>query len=296
MRSRAEQRIREAAADPAERDRSRHRAGGGSGLLRGRVQEGPAAVGRSGRDAAGSAFFDPYVAILDAKRFELVTGDDSPNSPRRTGLLGRDPGRRQVHRADPRERVRRQRRVPVPAARRQLPACRPRSFPRAASRARNSKSRFDRRPGSGPIKQKVKLPANGRRRPLAAPLHHARGHPPHRVQVPRRERAERHRERERTSAVATATAGVAAPGARSTASSRSRATSISSSSPAKKGEVYDVTLLRAATRLAARPDPLCRQRDRRHHHRERRQRRAGQLLPLRRARRPASTRSGCRIT
>jgi hypothetical protein len=26
----------------------------------------------------GVAFFDPYVAILDAKRFELVTGDDSP--------------------------------------------------------------------------------------------------------------------------------------------------------------------------------------------------------------------------
>lgn len=28
----------------------------------------------------GSAFFDPYVAILDAKRFELATGDDSPLS------------------------------------------------------------------------------------------------------------------------------------------------------------------------------------------------------------------------
>ena len=28
----------------------------------------------------GVTFFDPYVAILDAKRFELVTGDDSPNT------------------------------------------------------------------------------------------------------------------------------------------------------------------------------------------------------------------------
>lgn len=28
----------------------------------------------------GVAFFDPYVAILDAKRFELVTGDDSPTA------------------------------------------------------------------------------------------------------------------------------------------------------------------------------------------------------------------------
>jgi len=28
----------------------------------------------------GTAFFDPYVAILDAKRFELATGDDSPMS------------------------------------------------------------------------------------------------------------------------------------------------------------------------------------------------------------------------
>jgi hypothetical protein len=28
----------------------------------------------------GVTFFDPYVAILDSKRFELVTGDDSPNT------------------------------------------------------------------------------------------------------------------------------------------------------------------------------------------------------------------------
>src|SRR3954451_20296651 len=28
----------------------------------------------------GTAFFDPYVAILDSKRFELVMGDDSPLS------------------------------------------------------------------------------------------------------------------------------------------------------------------------------------------------------------------------
>ena len=33
----------------------------------------------------GSAFFDPYVAILDSKRFELATGDDSP-------LIGQDGG------------------------------------------------------------------------------------------------------------------------------------------------------------------------------------------------------------
>ena len=53
----------------------------GRRLLRRRVQEGAAAVGRS-RRRCGSAitFFDPYVAILDSKRFELATGDDSPLS------------------------------------------------------------------------------------------------------------------------------------------------------------------------------------------------------------------------
>ena len=68
----------------------------------------------------GITLFDPYVAILNAKRFELASSDDA-------ALIWQDgfasilaPGGRQVHHPGPRERLRRQRLVPLPAPRRQL--------------------------------------------------------------------------------------------------------------------------------------------------------------------------------
>ncbi len=70
----------------------------------------------------GITFFDPYVAILDAKRFELARSDDAPL--RAAGLhRQRDRARRwNLPRRSPRNFVRRQRLVPVPAARGTFPA------------------------------------------------------------------------------------------------------------------------------------------------------------------------------
>ena len=74
-------------------DRQRRRRQRGRRLLRRRGQEGRADHGRGRGHPARGHPFDPYVAILDAKRFELASSDDaalsgrtaSPrSSPRRT--------------------------------------------------------------------------------------------------------------------------------------------------------------------------------------------------------------------
>ena len=57
----------------------------------------------------GITLFDPYVAILDAKRFELASSDDAALVWQDGVRLGRRPRGRQVHHPGPRERLRRQR-------------------------------------------------------------------------------------------------------------------------------------------------------------------------------------------
>ena len=52
-----------------------------------------------GHAARRPRFFDPYVAILDSKRFELATSDDSPLFKQDGVPVDRRPGRRHVHRA-----------------------------------------------------------------------------------------------------------------------------------------------------------------------------------------------------
>ena len=94
----------------------------------------------------GITLFDPYVAILNAKRFELASSDDAA-----LDLAGRvrlDPraGGRQVHHPGARERLRRQRLVPLPAPRRQLPAADGRA-PRRRQARREARGALDRRPG-----------------------------------------------------------------------------------------------------------------------------------------------------
>ena len=69
----------------------------------------------------GLTLFDPYVAILDAKRFELASSDDAAPDLAGRLRLGRRPRGRHVHRPGPRERLRGQRGLPLPPARRQLP-------------------------------------------------------------------------------------------------------------------------------------------------------------------------------
>ncbi len=136
-----EQRVRQAAADPAERHRSRRRAGRGPGLLRRRVQEGAAAFGRSRRDAARRHVLRPV--RRHSRREAVRAGDRRRLAAVRAGrrLFGRGPGRRQVHRSDSRERLRRQRLVPVSAAHRQLPAADRRGPGGRQARARSWKSR-----------------------------------------------------------------------------------------------------------------------------------------------------------
>ena len=135
----------------------------GRRLLRRRGQEGPAAQRRDRRHprrhrhGVGN-LFDPYIAILDTKRFELaaVRRHAAPRAGRLP--VDRRSGRRHVRRPGARERLRGQRRLPLSAARRHLPAADRPSFPPAASPARRSKSRFLGDP-AGEIKQKIKLPA-----------------------------------------------------------------------------------------------------------------------------------------
>ena len=88
----------------------------------------------------GITLFDPYVAILDAKRFELASSDDAALIWQDGVRLGRRPRGRHVHHPGPRERLRGQRRVPLPAPRRQLPPADGRRSRPAASSARRSRS------------------------------------------------------------------------------------------------------------------------------------------------------------
>ena len=111
----------------------------------------------------GNTFFDPYIAILDSKRFELATSDDTPLLGQDGVCFDRRPRRRQVRRPGPRERLRRQRRrASIACTSARSRGRRPSSRP-AASRARRSRSRFLGDP-AGEIKQKVKLPADAARR------------------------------------------------------------------------------------------------------------------------------------
>ena len=69
----------------------------------------------------GIALFDPYVAIMDSRRFELASSDDA-------ALIWQDafasvdrPRGRDLYRPGPRERLRRDRRLPLSPPHRQLP-------------------------------------------------------------------------------------------------------------------------------------------------------------------------------
>ena len=95
----------------------------------------------------GITMFDPYVAILNAKRFELASSDDAALVWQDGLRLGPRPRGRQVHHPGPRERLCRQRLVHLPAARGQLPPADRRRCPPAASSARSSTVQLDRRPG-----------------------------------------------------------------------------------------------------------------------------------------------------
>ena len=132
----------------------------------------------------GITFFDPYVAILDAKRFELATGDDSP-------LAAQDGGCSVVIPADGKYVVQVRE-----SAYGGNGACQYRlhigNFPRPTAvvpaggkPGRGTGSHVPRRPGRA---DQAEGEAPGRRRPrlLAAPLPDARGHQPDRVQVPPR--------------------------------------------------------------------------------------------------------------
>ena len=70
----------------------------------------------------GVTMFDPYIAILDSKRFELITADDTPLLKQDAAASIHRSGRRQILRPGPREFVRRGWELLLPAARRQLPA------------------------------------------------------------------------------------------------------------------------------------------------------------------------------
>ena len=90
----------------------------------------------------GITLFDPYVAILDAKRFELASSDDAALIWQDGVRLGRRPRGRHVHHPGPRERLRGQRRLPLPAPRRQLPPADGDASRPAASSARSSTVRW----------------------------------------------------------------------------------------------------------------------------------------------------------
>ena len=92
----------------------------------------------------GIALFDPYVAIMDAKRFELASSDDAALIWQDALRLGRRPGGRDVPRPGPRERLRRDRRLPLSAPRRQLPPA-DRDRPRRRQVRRDGRRPADRR-------------------------------------------------------------------------------------------------------------------------------------------------------
>ena len=93
-----------------------------------------------------TTFFDPYNAILDSKRFELAACDDSPLLKQDGCLSIVAPGRWNLHRAGARKFLRRQRRLQLPAARRDLPAAAGRR-PRGRQVGRGSRSAFPGRRG-----------------------------------------------------------------------------------------------------------------------------------------------------
>ena len=204
----------------------------------------------------GDTFFDPYVAILDAKRFELATGDDSPLRGAGRRLLDRGPGRRQVHRPGPRERLRRQRRVPVPAARRHLPAA---DGGRARGRqaGRGTRGHVPRRPGRA---DQAEGQAARRRRPRHWRLHcqTPEGISPTGFKFRVADLPQRGRERSRTTPSPTATPG-AAPGAFNGVVEKPGEVDLLQVR-GEEGAGVRRPLLRPAARLAARPGAVRRQR------------------------------------
>ncbi len=94
----------------------------------------------------GISEFDPYVAILNSKRFELGVSDDAALALARWVHLDHRARGRQVHHPGARKRLRRQRRLHLPPARRQFPAGHgDRARRRQAGRDRQRA--LDRRPG-----------------------------------------------------------------------------------------------------------------------------------------------------
>ena len=231
----AEQRVRRAAEDRAQRHRPRRRRQRGRRLLRRRGQEGPAAsASRSRGCGSATTFFDPYVAILDAKRFELATS----RRHRRCS------GRTAAARSSPRRTARTSSRSARASTR--ATAAASIGCTSAPSRGRLAVVPAGGKPGeevevrflgdpAGEIKQKVKLPAamptDGK---FGVFCQDAGGISPSglpfRVDRPSANVVEA----EPNDAAAQATAGDAAR-ARSTASSTSRATSTTSSSRPRRG-------------------------------------------------------------
>ncbi len=129
----------------------------------------------------GNTFFDPYVAILNAKRFELAR-----SRRRAAGLAGllrldRRARRRQVHHPGPRDVVRRQRLVHLSPARGTLPAADGRlaaggkpgetlGRPVARRRDRRREPRRSRCPAEAVRRRSASLPRTIRASPLRPTL------------------------------------------------------------------------------------------------------------------------------
>lgn len=197
----------------------------------------------------GVTFFDPYVAILDSKRFELATGDDSP-------LTGQDGGCSVVIPADGKYIVQVRE-----SAYGGNGACQYRlhigNFPRptavvpAGGKPDEELEVTFLGDPSGPIKQKVKLPANGGGEPFRLHCHtpegiHPAGFPFRIVNVPNTVASGTNVN------VATATAGPA-PGAFNGVVAKPGEASYFKFT-AKKGDTYDVHCY--ARRLGSPLDPV----------------------------------------
>ena len=275
----AEQRLRHAAEDPAQRHRPRRRRQRGRRLLRRRGKKGQRLSAEVEGMRLGNTLFDPYVAILDSKRFELAAADDSPLLGQDGVLLDRRPGGRHVHRPGPRERLRRQRRLPVSAARRHLPAADGRRSRRRQAR-RGGRGHVPRRPGRA---DQAEGQAARRRRPrssASSPRTPAASRPSA-DPVPPVSDVGNVVEAEPNDTHATGDARRELP-APSTASSTRPGDVDYFRFTAKKGQTFDVHCY--ARRLGSPLDPvmtICNA-DGGGHRRQRRRRRAGQLLPLHR--------------
>ena len=287
----AEQRVRQAAADPAQRHRSRRRRQRGRRLLRRRVQEGPAAVGRGRRDAARR-----HVLRSRTSRSSTRSGSSwRPATTRR--CRSRTAAARSWSRPTA-STSSRFARAPTAATARASTGC-----TSARSRGRPAVVPAGGKPGeevevtflgdpAGPIKQKVKLPADDGTASSAAPLpgrRTASARPGFQFRVS--DLPQRDRESSRTTPPQTATAGAAARRVqrRHREAGRGRLLQVRG----QEGAGVRRPLLRPAARLAARPGHVPRQRGRRRHRRQRRRHRPGQLLPRRRSPKTASTRSAC---